>query len=411
MLEEKPTSIGQIIWRSIIGLFLAVLVLMLIVTFLPGDLESNLIDQVTGRMSTTAGTVGDRSIAMDYFNSARKDCYFRYKDYAPQLAGNEEMLSNCAYETIRTIYVAEVLAKSFGYQVSELAIKRELSRQARELYKQSSTQAGYGEEDIRSPEEIYKNILRSDPMHFRTEKATALSVFDSFLRAEYYKSGSDQAIQKEAENTKLSLRIVSISDQDLNTLVESSLTISDEEAKKEYDKETKAGNTPKDAEGKPLSFEARKNILISKMRLEKKNRASEDIKTSLKSKREKGASLDELAIELKTKPVVISNLSIQDLSSINSNGQTYRLTQDSAFLQDLSGLGFGSQKVGGPYKSNDKTIFVEFTDLKIPETKVEPANLEPKLDESRMLFSFFLEMNQSIGKENPLSRNLRTEAQ
>jgi len=411
MLEEKPSSIGQIIWRSVIGLFLAVLVLMLIVTFLPGDLESNLIDQITGKMSTTAGSVGDRSIAIDYFNSARKDCFFRYKDYAPQLAGNEEMLSNCAYETVRTVYVAGILASSFGYQVSELAIKRELSRQARELYKQSTSQAGYGEDDIRSAEEIYKNILRSDPMQFRTEKATALSLFDSFLRAEYYKTSSDQAIQEEAENTKLSLRIVSISDQELTTLVESSLVISDEEAKKEYEKETKAGNTPKDADGKPLNFEARKNILISKMRLEKKNRASEDMKSNLKAKREKGASLDELASELKTKPVSVSNISIQDLSAITSNGQTYRLTQDSAFLQDLSGLGFGSKKVGGPYKSNDKIIFVEFTELKIPETKLESKTLEPKLDESRMLFSFFLEMNQSIGKENPLYRNLRAEAQ
>ncbi|NCN08742.1 MAG: hypothetical protein GW938_02735 [Leptospira sp.] len=411
MLEEKPTSIGQIIWRSVIGLFLAVLVLMLIVTFLPGDLENNLIDQITGRMSTTAGSVGDRSIQMDYFNSARKDCYYRYQDYAPQLAGNEEMLSNCAYETIRTVYIANELAESYGYQVSDLAIKRELSRQARELYKQSSTQAGYGEEDIRSAEEIYKNILRADPMHFRTEKATALSLFDSFLRAEYYKTSSDQAVQKEAENTKISLRLVSINDSDLTTLVESTLVISDEDAKKEYDKETKAGNTPKDPEGKPLSFEARKNILISKMRLEKKNRAVEDMKSSLKAKREKGASLDELALELKEKPITVSNLSIQDLSAITSNGQTYRLTQDTVFLQDLSGLGFGSNKVGGPYKSNDKLIFVEFTDLKIPESKAVAETVEPKLDESRMLFSFFLEMNQSLGKENPLYRNLRVEAQ
>jgi len=411
MLEEKPTSIGQIIWRSVIGLFLAVVVLMLIVTFLPGDLENNLIDQITGRMSTTAGSVGDRSIQMDYFNSARKDCYYRYQDYAPQLAGNEEMLSNCAYETIRTVYIANELAESYGYQVSDLAIKRELSRQARELYKQSSTQAGYGEEDIRSAEEIYKNILRADPMHFRTEKTTALSLFDSFLRAEYYKTSSDQAVQKEAENTKISLRLVSINDSDLTTLVESTLVISDEDAKKEYDKETKAGNTPKDQEGKPLSFEARKNILISKMRLEKKNRAVEDMKSSLKAKREKGASLDELALELKEKPITVSNLSIQDLSAITSNGQTYRLTQDTVFLQDLSGLGFGSNKVGGPYKSNDKLIFVEFTDLKIPESKAVAETVEPKLDESRMLFSFFLEMNQSLGKENPLYRNLRVEAQ
>jgi hypothetical protein len=409
MLEEKPTSLGQILIRGIVGLLLAVLVLMLIVTFLPGDLEQNLLDQVTGRMSSNAGSVGNRSIPMDYFNSARKECYFRYKEYAPQMAGNEEMLTNCAYQTIRTVYIAGQMAKSMGYQISELAIKRELSRQARELYKQSSTQAGYSEDDIRSPEEIYKNLLRSEPLHYRTESSTALSLFDNFLRADLNTTPSEINIQNDAKNAKISLRLVGISDLELISVVESELVVSDEEAKKEYDKEVKAGTGPKGADGKALSFEARKSILLSKIRLDKKNRAVEEKKSALKIKKEQGSTLEDIANELKQKPINLSNLSIQDLSSVSNNGQVFRLTQDNAFLQDMGNLGFGSKKIGGPYKSGDKTIFVEFTDLKIPQSNSDLSKIQPNPDDKRLLFSFFLEMNQSISKENPLLRNSNTE--
>ncbi|WCL50312.1 hypothetical protein [Leptospira sp. GIMC2001] len=406
MLEETPTTIGQKIWRGVIGLFLSIMVLMLIITFLPGDMEQNLIDQVTGRMSTTAGKVGDRAISIDYFNAARKNCYFQYKDYAPQLASNEDLLVSCAFQTIRSVFVAGELADAFGYQVSELAIKREMSRQARELHKQQTNQAGYGEEDIRSAEDIYRSILRSEPILFKKESTTSMSLFNSFMRADLRKTTSEQMIEKEAQLAKFGLRLVSVTDAELMNVVEKELVISDEEIRSEYDKETSAGNTPKDPDGKPLSFDARKAILTNKIRLDKKTKALEDRKSLLRVKKEEGASLEELAEAISTKPISLSSLSIGDLSSLSAGGQVYRLSGDQTFLKDMSEIGFGSKKIGGPYKDGDKNIFVEFTELRLPDTKA-PTVSAAIPDDKQMLAGFFQEMIASMSKENPLQRNIR----
>lgn len=406
MLEETPQTIGQKIWRGLIGLFLGVLVLMLIITLLPaGDMEESLIDTLTGRVSTNAGSVGKRSIPMDYFNASRRDCYYRYKDYAPQLASNEAMLSNCAFQTIRSVFVGNDLAESFGYHVSQLAIKRELSRQARELHAQSSNQAGYDDDDIRSVEDIYRNLLRSEPIMYRVESATAMSLFDNFFQSELKKTESELTIEKQAESAKISIRMVPFSHGKVSEIVEKELVISEEELKKEYDKETKAGTTPKGEDGKPLSFEDRKSILTSKIRLDKKNKAMEAKLAEFGKKREEGLSLEELGKMVDAQPVRFNRLGIQDLSGLNHSGNVYRLTQDQGFLRDMSEMGFGSSRIGGPYKDGEKHFFIEFTDLQLPTESAVSGTANR--DSRSFVGTFFMEINQSIGKEKPLARNVR----
>lgn len=402
MLEETPQTIGQKIWRGLIGLFLGILVLMLIITLLPGDMEESFMNQITGQMRTTAGEVGKRSIPMDYFNAARRDCYYRYKDYAPQMAANDDMITNCGYQTLRTIFIGKDIADSFGYQVSELAVKRDLSRQAREYHKQASDQAGYDEQDLRSAEEIYKNLLRSEPILYRLETATTMSLFSGFLRTNLMKTPSELALEQEALSTKVSIRLVPFTDAQLAEIIEKDISISDADLQAEYDRETKAGNTPKGEDGKPLPFEARKAILTSKMRLERKNKGLEEKLADLKKLREAGTSLDDLAGKVSSQAQTFSNLSIQDLAGLSIGGQIYRLSQDQSFLKDMSELGFGSKLVGGPYKDGEKNFFVEFSDLKLPTTAI--AATDPAPVDRNFLAGFFMEMSQSYGKDKPLVR-------
>lgn len=407
MLEETPTTIGQKIWRGLIGLFLGILVLMLIITLLPGDMEDSLMNTLTGKMSTTAGHVGNTPIPIDYFNAARKDCYYRYKEYAPQLATNDDMISNCAFQTLRTVIVGKELADAFGYQVSQLAVKRELSRQAREYQQQAGDQAGYDEEDLRSVEDIYKNLLRSEPILYRVDTTTSMTLFSSFLQSELKKTESELAIENESKGVNISLRLVAFTNSDLMEKVESELNITDEMIRAEYDKETKAGTTPKDEDGKPLSFESREGILTSKIRLDRKSKGLEEKKAELKAIREKGASLEEIAANLNVRPISLQNLSIQDLSSSSYQGQVFHLSQDQDFLKDMSELGFGDKKIGGPYQDGDKNFFVEFTGVTLPNSSVTKPSQSVLKDSTALLAGFFMEMNQSIGKEKPLLRNIR----
>lgn len=407
MLEETPTTIGQRIWRGLIGLFLGILVLMLIITFLPGDMEESFMNTITGKISTTAGHVGNTPIPIDYFNAARKDCYYRYKEYAPQLATSDDMISNCAFQTLRSVMVGKELAAAFGYQVSQLAVKRELSRQAREYQQQAGDQAGYDEEDLRSVEDIYRNLLRSEPILYRVDTTTSMTLFNSFLHSELKKTESELALENEAKGVRVSLRLVAFTNSDLMEKVESELNITDEMIRTEYDKETKAGTTPKGEDGKPLSFEARKAILTSKIRLDRKSKGLEEKKAELKAIREKGASLEEIAADLSMRPISLQNLTIQDLSSLNYQGQIFRLSQDQGFLKDMSERGFGDKKVGGPYQDGDKNFFVEFTGVTLGSPSVAKQTQAGTEDSTALLSGFFMEMNQSIGKDKPLLRNIR----
>jgi len=406
MLEENPQTIGQKIWRGLVGLFLGILVVMLIITLLPaGDMEESLINQLTGRVSTQAGSIGGKSIPMDYFNSARKNCYFRYKEYAPNLASDDGILADCAFQTLRSVFVGKEIADAFGYRVSELAIKRELSRQAREYHKEASMQAGFDTEDLRSADEIYRNLLQSEPLLFRIETATAMNLFNEFLYTDLKKSPGQILVEEEAKSARLGLRIVFFPTSVLNEIAERNIEVTDAEILAEYEKETKSGTTPKGEDGKPLSLEDRRSILSSKIRFDKRSKAVDAIRQNLQKMRQDGANLEDLAKFVSTKPVLFRELKIEDLNSINLSGNTLRPLQNGDFLRDMSEIGFGPRRIGGPYQDGDRNYFVEFLSLELPKLS---SPKEPQEMESRnFLASVFLEMNQSVGKERPLIKNIR----
>ncbi|EKJ87104.1 hypothetical protein CLV96_3758 [Leptospira meyeri] len=401
MFEEEPSTLKEKIYRAIIALFLFILVGTLIITFLPGDAEQSLVGAITGQNSTKAGTIAGRSIPVDYFNAAKRDCYYRYQQYGRETAQNPELLNSCAFSTVKEIYIANDIAAAVGFQVSEISIKREMSRQAREVHKESVSQAGYGEEDSRSLTEIYQQIYRSAPMNYRIDSATGYALYPNFLDQPFSPTENEAELEDEAKRAKISFRIVAISEVNLLNAVEAKINISDEELKKEYEKEKKDGSLAKDAAGNFVSFESRKPLLLSKMKFDRKRKEVEIWKGRIAAKVSEPNALEAIASETLQPIETVSNVSLSDLKLVTSNrGNSYRLANSAKFWETLANDPFSKKTVVGPFSDNDKQVYVEFGALTYGQTTAKkPADQAADFLKQRQLLSFFLEINQSLAAE------------
>ncbi len=401
MFEDEPSTLKEKIYRTIIALFLFILVGTLIITFLPGDAEQSLIGAITGQNSTKAGSIAGRSIPVDYFNAAKRDCYYRYQQYGRETAQNPELLNSCAYSTVREIYIANDIASAVGFQVSEISIKREMSRQAREIHKESVSQAGYGEEDSRSLTEIYQQIYRSAPMNYRIDSATGYALFPTFLDQPLNPTENEVELESEAKRAKISFRLVAISEVNLLNAVESKINISDAELQKEYEKEKTEGTLSKDPSGNFVSFETRKPLLLSKLKFDRKRKEVEVWKGRISQKISEPNALDAIASESGQPIEIVSGASLSDLKLVTSNrGNSYRLANSSKFWESLANDPFSKKTVVGPFSDNDKQVYVEFTALTYGQpTAQAPKDQTSDFLKQRQLLSFFLEINQSLAAE------------
>lgn len=344
MFEEEPSSLKDKVIRGLVGLFLFILVGMLIVTFLPGDAEQSFIGALTGQSSTKAGSIAGRSVPIDYFNAARRDCYYRYQQYSKEMASNPEMIQSCAFSTIRELYVANDIATAVGYKVSEISIKRELSNQARQIHKESSSQAGYGEEDTRSLSQIYQQILNSAPMNYRVDSATGMSLFPVFLEQKWNPTSAEKQIDTEAKSAKISFRILSFTEVNLLNQLESKIQIPDADLLAEYEKE-KEGNLSKDSSGNIPSFESRKSILTSKLKFDRKRKELEIWKKRIQSLSSAENALETISKEVGQPIETIPATFLGDLKQVKSSkGTTYHLASDPKFWEELSSNPFGKKK-------------------------------------------------------------------
>lgn len=401
MFEDEPSTLKEKIYRTIIALFLFILVGTLIITFLPGDAEQSLIGAITGQNSTKAGSVAGRSIPVDYFNAAKRDCYYRYQQYGRETAQNSELLNSCAYSTVREMYIANDIAAAVGFQVSEISIKREMSKQAREIHKESVSQAGYGEEDSRSLTEIYQQIYRSAPMYYRIDSATGYALFPNFLDQPLAPSENEAELESEAKRAKISFRLVAISEVNLLNAVESKINITDAELQKEYENEKQEGNLSKDPSGNFVSFEVRKPLLLSKLKFDRKRKEVEVWKGRIGQKISEPNALDAIAKEAGQPIETVSGVSLSDLKLVTSNrGNTYRLANSGQFWESLANDPFSKKTVVGPFSDNDKQVYVEFSELTYGQPTVKaPKDQAADFLKQRQLLSFFLEINQSLAAE------------
>ncbi|TGL62158.1 hypothetical protein EHQ58_02840 [Leptospira ognonensis] len=403
MFEEEATTWKEKLTRAVVGLFLFILVSMLVVTFLPGDAEQSFIGALTGSSSTKAGSIAGRSVPMDYFNAARRDCYYRYQQYSKEMAGNNELIQSCAFSTTKELFIANDIASAVGFRVSETSIKRDLSLQARQIHKETASQAGYGEEDTRTVDQIYQQILRSTPMAYRLDSATGYSLFQGFLDQKMTPSPAESEIEAEAKSAKVSFRLVAFTEVNLLNQLESKIQISDADLLSEYEKEKKEGNLNKDGNGKIPTFEERKQVLTSKLKFDRKRKDLEVWKKKIQSLVLADNALEAISKETSQSIESIAATPLSNLKLLQSpKGTSFRLASDPKFWEELSANPFGKKKVLGPFTDNDKQIYVEFGDLSFSPSGPAPKKAENTAEEmmkQNKLLGFFIEINKSLSGE------------
>lgn len=384
ILQEEPTSLKDKVIRVFVGIFLTILVVMLVVTLLPGDLETGFIAMFEGKDTSNAGKIGRITIPMDYFHAARKDCYYRYKQYAPALAENNDNINSCAYQLVQNLKIAGMIAEKTGFTVSEHSIRMDLSDQAREIYK-NSVSAGYAKDELSQPDEIYKQLVKSAPMPYRIDTYVASGLFDRFLNTVIKKTDAESKLEGEITSATVSLNIVTFNDTSILDRLDKEILISEEMIKKEYESAK---------EQEPL--DKKKQFIISKLKAKEKQKRLKELKDKLKLVK----SLAEIA-KLTSSNVVQLNQPLGNLNNLNLSGKNVNLASSTEFWKDLTSAKFNSGKIGGPYTSAEYTTFIEFTGFKINQGN----NPQIKKD-TELVFEFFNEINQSLTESFPIKRNL-----
>ncbi len=408
ILEEEPVSLAQKIYRVFAGLFIAVLVVMLIFTFIPGDAEQNLLRTITGQDQLTKGKVGDEAIPIDYFNAARLECYYMFKQRYPAAADDRSMLDNCAYNQVRSLKVDRVLGTAAGYFVSDLSIKEDISNEARRIHSQTGTSAGYASDEVRSVDEIYRSILLSVPMHYRQDSVLSSEMYERFLYTDVKETEEEQKVRSELENVRLTLSYVSFSDDELSKMIGEIPQITDEEIQKEYDASVANKTIPNGADGKPQPLEMRKAIIFNKLQSDAKEKKLSELKAKiLSTKGAENANLVAIGIIAGSK---IEELNKIPLSSLNSQAKDVKaelpkFLSSSSFLKDITNMSFGKSKIGGPYTDKDKTFYVEFKDLSLESGNSVGKTVAMNDNSSNKVRMFLYEIKQSLNGIYPIQRN------
>lgn len=406
ILEEEPVSLAQKIYRVFAGLFIAVLVVMLIFTFIPGDAEQSLLRTLTGQDQMTAGKVGDESIPIDYYKAARLDCYNMFKQRYPAAADDRSMLDNCAFNQVKSLKIDRVLGTASGYFVSDISIKADISDEARRIHSQSGTSAGYDKDEVRSVDDIYRAILMSAPMHYRQDSTISYELYEKFLYSDVKETEDEKKVKSELENVKLSLSYIVFSDEDLTKLVGDLPPVTDEEIQKEYDTSVANKTIPMGADGKPQPLEVRKAVIFNKIQSDAKEKKLSELKAKiLSAKGTDGTTLAALGTMAGAKVQDLNKVSLSSLNSPAKDTKTElpKFLSGSSFLKDITAAQFGKGKIGGPYTDKDKTFYVEFKDLVLDSGNSVGNNLASN-DNNRVRM-FLYEIKQSLNGIYPIQRN------
>ncbi|MCB1141111.1 MAG: hypothetical protein H7A24_02055 [Leptospiraceae bacterium] len=391
-LEEEKT-LGDKIIRGVVAVFLFILVGMLVITLLPGDAEKSLFNLLTGQDSYSAGKIGDENIPIDYFNSARKDCFNRYKAYNPDMASNAQEITDCAYENVKYLKIYKVIGASVGFSVSEQKIKEEIYEQAKQIHSESTVGAGYSEDEKVSLAEIYKNILKSTPMLYRQDYSVA-SGLNTFLFSKMKETESEKKIRTESKSAKISFAYVIYTKTDLLSKIEGNITIPENLIKEDYDKSIADGSIPKTPEGKIPTLEERKTIIEKKLISQEKQKLVAELESKIQAVKSSKGTLKEISELSGVKIQEITSLSLADLSK--DNDPSRRFVKGKAFLKDLGEIPFGTGAIGGPYPDGESTtIFVDFKELKFDNQNLVPDDQQEMRYES-LSYVFLSEINQSL---------------
>jgi hypothetical protein len=405
--EKEETTLKDKINRYVIGTFMAILVGTLIITLIPNEAEQNFFRLLTGQDSFSAGKIGDENIPMDYFQTARRDCYQRYKDSQPSAANDVSAINSCAYSGVKSLKVNKVIAEAIGYGVSLQRVKEQIYEQAVQIHKDSSEGAGYADDEKISLEELYRNLLRSVPIHYRQDMLISMGLYKDQFFNRLETSESEKKLKEDAENLKIQLQFIQFSEADLLNKVDSTITITDEELKKVYDDAIASGNAPKNAKGEIPSFEERKPVLYNTLKSEKKQAIVTDLKAKMQAlKSQEGTDILKKIAEISgSKLEQTPKVTLSELSKPGAN--TFRFASNSAFLKDLVEIPFGKGKVGGPYTEGNTIGYVEFKELVLEDKPNVKKVIPTEISSDKMkIYTIIEEVNQSVAGRYPVYRKL-----
>ena len=396
--------------KSIGSFFLAILIVMLIVAFLPSESEEAFFSSIFNKsFFGSVGSVGDQDISNSFFQLTKKSCIYRYENYS--VSFNPEMIDDCAYDTAQSLLVTDKVSKKFGFDVSEKSMREDLSKQAEQSYKESLEQAGYTKEDLLAPEEIYKRMLRQLPLNYRLKEKKVSVFYNDFLMSSLEDTQSQIKIKEGLKDVLIELDLFYISSKILNNLADKRIDVSDKTIRKIYENELK---TKKKSDKSIVSFEKRKQFLKKRKLFQERNKKIEEIKADLKSEIVKKPAVYSI------KKIIGNNIKIiqfkkplTDVFSLQvEKGKSVDISKNKLFLNDLLNSVDKKEKLllKGPYKLEDSLAFVIFkqiiTDQKTQNSKKEETTNSQQitLNENRNGFMIMGNVYQYIIKQFPIYR-------
>jgi hypothetical protein len=404
--EETPPTLKDKVLKFVVFIFVSILMLMLVITFIQGDDSKNYIIQVlTGQDKSAAGKIAGEVISQDYYKAAKLECNYLFKQRFPSLADDPSTLNNCAYNKIKIYKIDKILGNAVGFRTSELSIKQEISDEARRIHKETKVSAGYSIEEQRSVDDLYKAILTSVPINYRKDAQVSERLIESFLYSNVKETENEKMVKSELQSVKLSLSYISFSDEDLAKLVGSNFEVTEDEIKKDYDEAIKNKTAPIMADGKTEPLDSRKPFLLNKIRNEKKEKKIAELKAKiLTTKSDANATLSTIS--------VISNSNIQSLNQIpfskietkDAKSALPSFVSSSGFLRDMTKTSFGKGRISGPYTDKNQTIYVEFKDIQFASApKIEEKTSTPDINQNRIR-NILYEIKQSLSGSYPIER-------
>ncbi|TGM94558.1 hypothetical protein EHR05_00440 [Leptospira licerasiae] len=396
MTNPDGISIRDILFKVGSAVFLGILVLMLIIMLLKPDVEQVGIDMLAGKASITMGSIDDQSVPIDSFNAAKRFCIQMY-----QGQGSESLWADCAFQSLKGQYIFRKIGNSVGFTISEESERTALWEEAKRVSKNSLQGAGYSEEDLKKPEEIYRQFLQQAPLRFRIDYKVSQALFQNFLPTEIRRTDGELNVLSEASGARVDLDAVLYTEEDLVKASERNLEPTDAQLKELYDKESLDPNTLKGKDGKPVPFEERKTVLRSKFLLEARKNSLESLKAKLVSLQNEPDGLQKIATLLGRQTVSLKNKSLSDLKKISVGKDVFSLSSDKKFLQDLSLPGLTQKKNIGPYREGEKYAIVSFSGVKLGTP--DPSFLRTR-DNGSLLTAILMEIPQSLEESIKVER-------
>ena len=347
-------SSGNTFLKMIGSFFLSVLIIMLMVSFLPGESENAFFSSIFNLGSRNAGMIGDRVISTNFFKLTRKSCIYRYEQYGASVS-NSEIINDCAYDTAQSLMIADRISQKLGFDISSRSVREDLSNQASLSHENSLKQAGYSSEDVLSAEEIYKRMITQLPLDYRIKEKKVSAFYNDFLVSPLEDTKSQLKIKEDMETLTFDLDLLYISNKVLNDLADTRIDTSKETLMKMYEEELKS---KKEDDTKSPTFDEREEFLKRKKLLQERNTKVDELKTEIKQMIStadfytlKNTFLGSKQLNVNESLTSFWNLSIDETKNIN-------LGKNNNFIKDI--INFEGDKLKGPYNLENGLVLVYY---------------------------------------------------